>query len=293
MNAFLKLHPIILAFYFFIVITVTMFFSNPVFFIISLFASILLYCSLFGFLVFLKKSKNFAVIIILCTIFNPLFSKSGKNVLLEFWRIKITLQSLLFGFSFGIILVCSILWFLCLSQVITNEKTLYLFGKRMPKVTLTISLSLRLIPDFFKKFSSTSQTQKALGLYTQSGLKEQIKSASSVFLSVCSDVLESSAQTSDSMRARGFGINKYAIYSKYRFYQQDFWVSSIIALLVFGFAFGNIFGDTKFYYYPTLSPISFNANNILCYFCFGLIAFLPIIIKIKEDVKWKYLTLKI
>ena len=293
MNAFLKLHPIILAFYFFTVITVTMFFSSPVFLITSLLASISVYCSLFGFLVFLKKSRNLAVIIILCTIINPLFSKNGENVLLDFWRIKITLQSLLFGLSFGIILVCSILWFLCLSKVITSEKMLYLFGKRMPRVALTISLSLRLIPDFFEKFRSTSQTQKALGLYTQRGLKEQVKSASGIFLSVCSDALENSAQTSDSMRARGFGINKYAIYSKYRFYQHDLWVSSIIALLVCCFVFGNILGDTKFYYYPTLSPVSFNTYNILCYFCFGLIAFLPIIIKIKEDVKWKYLMLKI
>jgi len=186
-------------------------------------------------------------------------------------------------------LICSILWFLCLSQAITSDKILYLFGKRTPKVALTISLSLRLIPDFFAKFRNTSQAQKALGIYNKNSLKERIKSASDVFLSVCGDVLESSAQTSDSMRARGFGINKFAVYSNYRFYKHDFLVSSIIALLIVGFVFGSIFGELKFYYYPTLPPIPFSTYSIFCYVCFGLLAFLPIIIKFKEDVKWKYL----
>ncbi len=292
MNAFVKLHPHLLAIYFFSTIAITMFTSNPVIIVISLLASICFYSSLFSISQFIGKLKGFAIVIFLCTIFNPLFSQNGKTVLLELSKIKITLQSLLFGCYFGVILVCSMIWFMCVSQVFTNEKILYLFGKHTPKTALTISLSLKLIPDFFIKFHNTMQSQKALGIYNQSSLKNKLKFSSNVFLAVCGDVLESSAQTSDSMRARGFGINKYAVYSEYRFYVQDFLVSIIIALLAFGFIFGGIFGGIKFYYYPTISKISINTYSILCYSCFLLLAFLPIIINVKECIKWKYLMSK-
>lgn len=293
MNGFVKLYPSILAFYFLSIIIITMFTSSPIIIGISLLASVCLYFSLFGFIELAKKLKSFSFIILLCTIFNPLFSKNGQTVLLEFSIIKITLQSLLFGLNFGVMLVCSMLWFLCLSETMTSEKIIYLLGKRTPKTALTISLALKLVPDFLKKFHSTASSQKALGLYKQDNFKERIRSARDVFLSVCADVLESSAQTSDSIRARGFGICKFEFYSGYKFYKRDFFVLFSAVFLLTGFILFSFLGNIKFYFYPDFSKLHTDIYSVFCYLSFTIFAFLPIIIKIKEDVKWKYLVSKI
>ncbi|MEG1820426.1 MAG: energy-coupling factor transporter transmembrane component T [Oscillospiraceae bacterium] len=288
MNAFFKLHPIVMAIYFLAVILITMFSSNPIILAISLVASICVYICILGFQKLQKQLRSFAVIIVLCTVSNPLFSKNGNTILLEFWKIKITAQSLLFGISVGVMLVCSIIWFLSLSTALSSQKIMYLFGKRMPKVALTISLSLRLVPEFFKKFQTTAQSQKALGLFGQDSFRDRIKASSNVFLSVCADVLESSTQTSDSMRARGFGLNKHSAYSSYKFFAHDAILLVIIVALLGTIAICEILGGTEFNYYPCLSPLPLNLYNLCCYTSFALFAFLPVIITVKEDVTWKY-----
>ncbi|MFY9198871.1 MAG: energy-coupling factor transporter transmembrane component T [Acutalibacteraceae bacterium] len=293
MNDFVKLHPSVLALYFLSTIIITMFTSNPIIICISFFASICLYFTLFGFLQLAEKLKSFIIIIFLCTIFNPLFSQNGQTIVLEFSIIKITLQSLLFGLNFGIMLVCSMLWFLCLSKVMSSEKIVYLLGKKAPKTALTISLALKLVPDFFKKFHNTAMSQKALGLYHQGSFKERIKSSRDVFLSVCADVLESSAQTSDSIRARGFGINKFAVYSRYKFYKRDYFILISIVLLLAGIVLCRIYGDIKFYFYPNFSKISTDIYSVFFYLFFTVFALLPIIINFKEGIKWRYLVSKI
>ena len=279
-NGFSNLHPLSNFIYFFIEIGVVMFCANPYLQLISIVCAVAYYFFLIGRWK-IKKIAAFAFMSAMAAVINPLFSHQGATIITYFPDGNpFTLESVIYGIGMGMMLLASCVWFLVLNEVMTTEKWIHLFGKIASSLGLFFSLVLRFIPKMLKK-------QKEMKEYNAQ------ESAVTRFSMLVTWGLETSVDTADSMAARGYGLEHRSSYGIYRFGLKD---ALFIALcLGFGTLFFLALHDKwiSFYYYPTVQ----SGGTIPCYgilyVFFGIYSLLPLLLGIKENIKWNYLESKI
>ena len=105
--------------------------------------------------------------------------------------------------------------------------------------------------------------------------------------------LESSIETSDSMKARGYGLKGRSSYSIYTFNIYDF--IFMILSLVFGVSILTliIIGYSNFNYYPVMSSFDNSTIVIILYVLITIQTGMSIALEIKENLLWRYLKSKI
>lgn len=154
---------------------------------------------------------------------NPAFVHQGVTILAYLPSGNpLTLESLLYGLAAGTMLSAVALWFVCVTDVITSDKVVYLFGRVIPALSLLLSMILRFVPRFVRRLRAVAQAQRHLGRDTQTGAPvRRVRSALRVFSIVVTWSLESGLITADSMRCRGYGLPGRTSFSLYRFDRRD------------------------------------------------------------------------
>ena len=154
---------------------------------------------------------------------NPAFVHQGVTILAYLPSGNpLTLESLLYGLAAGAMLSAVALWFVCVTDVITSDKVVYLFGRVIPALSLLLSMILRFVPRFVRRLRAVAQAQRHLGRDTQTGAPvRRVRSALRVFSIVVTWSLESGLITADSMRCRGYGLPGRTSFSLYRFDRRD------------------------------------------------------------------------
>lgn len=294
MRVFGRCHPFVLLVYFLSVLLVAMFVSNPILQAQALLGGI-------GFCLLLRRrsdrSRNagfYLLLFFLITLTNPFFSHSGETTLLYVNRFPITLEALLYGAALAVMLIGVMLWCRCLSEVMSSDKLLYLFGRGLPKLSLILSMALRLIPLFKRQMQQISRAQKTMGQYPDGGkYTHRIKGAMRVFLATVSWSLESAMETAASMKARGYGLRGRTQFSLYRFRPGDAVLLTSCVLLLGVTLAGTASGDVAFYYYPHISGLMLTPHAVSVYAAYAALVFLPFFIEGKEALTWKYCVSKI
>ncbi|MBE6648987.1 MAG: cobalt transport protein [Ruminococcaceae bacterium] len=227
---------------------------------------------------------------LILTIINPLVSHNGVTVLFVINNSPITLEALIYGFFASILIISVLYWFRTFSQIMTSDKLLYIFDRFSPKLALIISMSLRYIPLFGRQIKKINQCVKALGSYNEENVIDKAKLYLKTFSAMVTWTIENGIITAESMDARGYGVGKRSRYSNYFFSFPDV----IFILLTFVLFMFSVFliRNKSFEFYPSFS-VSFSDESIIGYVLYGIIAFVPLFIEVKEELKWKYLKLKI
>ena len=113
-----------------------------------------------------------------------------------------------------------------------SDKTMYIFGKLLPSISVTICMIFRLIPDFKNRIKEIDRGQKALGnRVEEKRFVEKIRYSLNIVFVLISWCFESALETADSMKARGFGLKHRTSYYPYRFKQCDKILMIIIVML--------------------------------------------------------------
>lgn len=265
-----NLHPTTSAAFFVYVILIPILFFNPVFSIISLVCSSLLY-------IILKGSKalaplfGYAALILIIAVTNPLFSHNGATILFFINDYRITLEALIYGTVFGSTLVSVIIWFGCFHAVFDSEKLMFLIGKPFPKLALVFSMALNFIPRFIGDFKSINAVSPE---------KNRLRRYLGAFSAVITRSMEGAIITSDSMKARGYGQKKRTFFSRFRFKAYD-----AAFLFVFTALFAAVLARVpKADFYPYFE-LSINGLEWLGAAAYGVLALLPCVMEIKL---WKY-----
>ena len=293
MKSFSNYHPIALMTYFISVLLISMFVSNPVLQALALLGGILFSTIL------LKRRENLSNIgfyiplFLMIAVTNPLFSHNGVTPLFFLNGNPVTLEAFIYGIGIAVMIVGVMIWCKCFSEIMTSDKFLYLFGRIIPKLSLVLSMALRFIPMFKRQMQKVNRAQKAMGLYTTKSFMDKLKSASRVFISLITWSLENAMDTSDSMKARGYGLKGRTNFSLFRFYKNDAILLIINAVMILITLIGVANGQTTFSYYPRISEINISVNAIIVYVSFGVLSFLPFVIELKEALVWKYYISKI
>lgn len=286
MNFFARLHPFVLLMYFVAVLSVSMFIQHSIYLTLSFLGSV-------GFLLFLKGIKStvkslvaFIPLGLIITLTNPLFSHNGATPLLFINGNAFTLEALIYGGVFALLIICVIFWFSAFHQIFDSEKILFLFGRISPKISLIFSMALNFIPNFTKYFKEILAVQKV-------NEKSKIKLYISCFSAVITHSLEEAVETSSSTSARGYGVGKATYFSRFSFKTSDGVYLILIALLTAVTYFAILTNQADFMFYPVIACKPLNLSSIASYMAFGALCLMPTFIQIKEDLKWKYSISKI
>ncbi len=222
---------------------------------------------------------------------NSLFNHRGITVLCYFSNGNpLTLESILYGLSAGIMLVTVLLWFNSFNRVMTSDKFIYLFGKIIPALSLVLSMSLRFVPKFKQQWERVTEAQKSIGRDASKGnIIKKAKTSVVLFSAMISWALENSVETADSMKSRGYGLKGRTAFSIYKFNDRD---KLLLVWLVFcGLLLwaGLLLSAFGFRYFPYIRYGSLDLTTIPFYVVFFALCITPVAINIEEERKWKAL----
>ncbi len=289
MNGFIKYHPIVNLTYFFMTIGFTMFFMNPVCLLISFFCSFI-YSVLLGGRKTLKTNLLYMLpMMLVMTVMNPLFNHEGVTVIRYMWNgSPLTAESIVYGFFASLMIISVISWFFCYNKVMTSDKFIYLFGRMIPSLSLIISMTLRFVPRFAAQMKTVSDARRCMGRDPSSGgIIKRIKHGLGTLSAVVTWSLENAVETSDSMRARGYGLSGRSAFSIFRFDSKD--AKALVFICVFGVytLVCGIRGGLYFRYFPSVKWAEPSVFGICGYASYFLLCICPVIIEIWEVRRWR------
>lgn len=294
-DTFSSCHPILNFGFFMIVMMYTMVFLQPFYLGISLLAAFCYSVYLNG-LRGLKFNLILALpMIILGTVINPLFNHEGGTILGYFMTGNpLTLESIFYGLASSVMITSVILWFSCYNAIMTSDKFIYLFGRLIPSISLVFSMVLRFVPKFKNQAKIIVNGQKCIGRDPMNGnFKQRLHNGVRVMSILTSWALENGIETADSMRSRGYGLKGRTSFSTFRFDTRDKIIAAAMLLMLVITFVPLATGAVYITYYPFFVMNGSTAVAVLNYIAFGILCFLPLLLDLMEDVKWRVLKSKI
>ena len=228
-------------------------------------------------------------IMLLTAFINPAFSHEGITILLYFpTGNPLTLESILYGLSAGVMIATVMLWFVNFNRVITSDKFIYLFGRIIPAMSLVLSMTLRFIPKFKAQMDSVVDAQRSIGRDISEGsLWHRTKIAITVLSIMVTWALENAIETADSMKSRGYGLKGRTAFSIYHFDDRDKMALIYLSFCGFYLLSGMIVSAFGFRYFPCIRYIGLNAITLSFQFVYLILCLMPVVLNWAEERKWK------
>lgn len=312
-SGFKGYHPLVNVLFFISIIAFGMLLRHPVYLVISFISSTAYYLKLS------EKDGRKTVfrfllpMLLFVVIINSFFNHYGVITLFILPSgNNFTFEALVMGIVSGITVVSVIQWFFCCNEVVTEDKFMHIFGRILPKGALIVSMILRFVPLYRRRYKEISQARKCMGLNGTDSFICKMKNTFKNIGILVSWSFENAIETADSMKARGYGLKGRTYYSRFQWHTGD--TLALILLVLFDalIIFGLVSNSAYCIYNPyviinqpseigttyiinelnlTINPFGF--LSIISLIAFTLLCFLPLTIDLKEDIKWHRLQSKI
>ena len=288
-DSFQKYHPLVNFLYFSLVIGFAMALNHPLAQVISFTCGCIYAVQAEG-----KKAVLFSLrwclpIMLLTAFMNPAFSHEGVTVLLYFpTGNPLTLESILYGLSTGLMLATVMLWFMNFNRVIVSDKFIYLFGKLIPAMSLVLSMTLRFIPKFKSQMDTVLDAQKCIGRDISRGsIWQRTKIAIMVLSIMITWALENAIETADSMKSRGYGLKGRSAFSIYHFDDRDQFAMAYLLFCGLYLLAGSTASAFGFRYFPSVRYVTLDAVTLSFHFVYLGMCIMPVVLNAAEERKWK------
>ncbi len=225
-------------------------------------------------------------LIVFITVFNSIFSHYGVTVLFVMKNgNNFTLEAIIYGLVTGVKMGSMLLWLDCCNEIITSEKIIYLFGNISPKLALVISMVLRFIPLIRAQSQEIVKAEKGIGVdVTSKNFFKKIATASRRLSILVSWTLERGIDTTDSMKARGYGLKGRTSYGNYVFMHID-GIISLLCLMATAVLFA-CKNKLEAYYNPVIIIPKSDTVAIVSIIFFAVVLMTPIVFDLTEEKKW-------
>ena len=281
-------HPAVNFLYFGLVLAFSMVFMHPVCLTISVSAA-LAYC------IYLRGRRALRPLLtyllpaaLLAAVLNPVFNHEGATILLYFSSGNpLTLESIVYGFAAAAMLASVVLWFSCYHEIMTTDKFVYLFGRVIPSLSLVLSMTLRLVPRLRAQARAVAAAQRCAGGGGSGGIMRRARSGLTIFSALVTWSLESSIETADSMRSRGFGLPGRTAFSLYRFDGRDRTATAFLLACGGYILAGALRGGLSWHYYPTAAGSAGGPYTLSLYGTYLALCLLPLFLDIREEQSWR------
>lgn len=292
MRSFSEYDPKVVAFYFFSVTGLAMFCSYPAITAMTLGGGVLYYI-VRNRRKHIKSHLFFFLLFLALALINPLISHNGATVLFVMNDNPVTLEALLYGINSAAMVVGVLYWFRSFTEIMTSEKLLYLTGTLSPKLSLVLSMALRFVPLFRRQSAKVSDAQKAMGLFKEDNVIDDVRSNMRIFSVLITWALENGIITADSMAARGFGTGRRTQFTNYRMRRWDYLFLAADIVLMTLCIWAAASGAYTFEFYPMMRYRGSAEHKIIGEAAYGILVLLPVIVELEVNIRWKYLKSKI
>lgn len=288
-DRFAQYHPLVNFLYFTLVLVFSMVLRHPLAQGVSLLCACIYAVQAEGQRAVLFCLKWCLPVFLLTALFNPAFSHEGVTILLYLpTGNPLTLESILYGVSAGVLLVTVMVWFMNSSRVITSDKFIYLFGRVIPALSLVLSMTLRFIPKFKSQLAAVVEAQRSIGRdISQGSLLRRMKLAVSVLSIMITWALENAMDTADSMKGRGYGLPGRTAFSIYRLDDRDKSALAFLLLCAFCLVMGTAASAFSFRYYPDIRAGARTPLALSFQLVYAALCAMPILLNAFEERKWK------
>ena len=282
-------HPLVNFLYFTLVLVFSMVLRHPLAQGVSLLCACIYAVQAEGQRAVLFCLKWCLPVFLLTALFNPAFSHEGVTILLYLpTGNPLTLESILYGVSAGVLLVTVMVWFMNSSRVITSDKFIYLFGRVIPALSLVLSMTLRFIPKFKSQLAAVVEAQRSIGRdISQGSLLRRMKLAVSVLSIMITWALENAMDTADSMKGRGYGLPGRTAFSIYRLDDRDKSALAFLLLCAFCLVMGTAASAFSFRYYPGIRAGARTPLALSFQLVYAALCAMPILLNACEERNWK------
>lgn len=285
---FTQLNPFAVAVYYLCVLAVTMFSMNPLLLCIALVTAVI--SAVFNRSASRRNHLFSAAVFLIAAMLNPLFVHKGVTVLFYLNDRPFTLEAAVYGLSAAMMLTAALYRLRELSKALSSDKVLYLFGRFSPKLGLMLSMTLRYVSLLRVRWRRIQDSQKALGLYDDGNLIDAVRGRARVLSILITWTLENGIITAESMESRGYNSGRRTSYAVYRVHLTDVIFIIICILLTAVIAVGVY--RSRSVYYPALDMDLLNPWGTAGAAAFTLLNLMPLIIDVKEAIRWRLLLSK-
>lgn len=270
-------HPGVNFIYFASVLYGTLCFRHPVFLIISFLSAVAYSIKRNG----IKAVVFDAVLLPLIGAFALYYSSYthfGVTVIEQnFIGNSITLESLIYGVVLGITISGVMIWFSCIYSVFSSDKVIYLFGKTSPKLSLFLSIILRMVPRIMSEAKKINIAQRGIGRgINQGNIFIRFRNCIRIFSMLITWTIDSLTSASESMQSRGSLLKGRTAFSIYRFDNRDrAYVIGMFACITLT-AMGVMLEQTVIVYDPRIIITPITSMSYIFYIGYAVLCLMPL-----------------
>ena len=200
---------------------------------------------------------------------------------------QITLESLVFGMVNGLIFATVCMWFCCIFMLITADKVVYLFERISPKLSLFLSILLRIVPRIKTRANHIEISREGIGRgIAQGNLWQRFLHLLLLLSILVTWTLEDFVESANSMKSRGYSLRGRTAFSIYRFDNRDrslvivfFWCLTLIGMAV-------MFYQTTIYFDPMIILNPITSMSYVFYAAYAFFLLLPMGLQIVGEYRF-------
>lgn len=215
-------HPAINFIFFTAVVAATVSFDHPCFVLMSYLCAFLYSVKLEG-----KRALRLNLLMLplmaLFTGYYGFYNHFGvTNLSVNFIGNAWTLESLVYGGVISVKAAGVCMWMICVHSVISSDKVVYLLGRVSPRLSLALSLLLRLVPRVRRRCRRVEEARHCVGKSVRQGniLQRTVHLMREISI-VITWTLEDLEGSAESMKSRGVALRGRTAFSIYRFDNRD------------------------------------------------------------------------
>lgn len=285
-------HPAVRFLFFSSVIAFTIWLRHPVFLAISFIGAFICSIKISG-----KKALIFDLVLLpVLGLFVVLFASwhhFGITVLFQREAGNpVTLEALIYSLLTGLCIGAVVIWMSCVHATISTDQIVYMFGRISPRLSLFLSVILRMVPRLKKEWRKISLARQAVGKGSRQGNPIQmLLHTTQIFSILTTWLIESFVYSSDSMKSRGYTLKGRTAYSMYRYAEEDRRLLLIVFAGILITCMGGLLDQAVFHCSPMIMSNPVTVGSIVFYGVFLLYCLFPVILQtFTEFRKSRWLT---
>ena len=201
---------------------------------------------------------------------------------------SITLESLVYGVVIGLTVSGVMVWFSCVYSVFTTDKVVYLFGKASPKLSLFLSILLRMVPRIKNEAKKINTAQQGIGRgINQGNIWVRIRNCIRIFSIMITWTIDSLSLQSESMQSRGSLLRGRKAFSIYRFDNRDrAYVITMFASITLT-VMGVMLKQTETVYDPRIIITPITSMSYLFYIGYAILCLMPLGLELYTEYRFR------
>jgi energy-coupling factor transport system permease protein len=218
-----------------------------------------------GIILFSREKKKFRTavyyfipIALLIIGINMLFVSSGSTTLFYLFHKRFTLESIIYAVIMCFKFLAMIYLFLIFELMIDSDRAVSYFSTIMPKSTLMLMISFKLIPSMKDRFKNLKEIYEIRGVvFDRKKAKEKASSYVPVMSVLLEDSMENSFDIGESAYVRGFLSGHRSVYERQKLKNRDWKVIVLSAVLMLIFGIAQFKEWVKFNIYDGVTAVNF------------------------------------